>query len=545
MVRDSFINDMKRFSGFILFLPAIICCMALTTDGGYNHFEGYKDLIRTGLLNDERPLKINFFDLELVPPSSGVQFYRNGIVFLGHSKNYRKMVPSHVSFGTVQVYYAVSLDTSLQNPEIFSPDFRFSSPCDAISFNASYDKMYFTKKDKTSKYDKIYESDYSGGRDGKGSWSDAAQPLDFCSGNFVYTHPALSYDGEFMIFASDREGSTGGLDLFITRKEGEKWTEPENLGRLINTKSNENYPFLDKFNNLYFSSDGHPGYGGYDVFVSKFNGKKWEEPVNLTKLINSQDDDVAFKIDRINCKTGFYSSIDNLNKRYSQLYKIILEDKAATASQENLTDILFGRALADTTFTYEKLLIAKADDIARAAKEAKESEVERIAGEAEEAKISEAGKAAEVKRLADEAKAAGAKRLADEAKAVEAKRLADEAKAAAIAKSKPADKQIKAKVDTVKLITPIPEKLKDVVVYRVQFLSSVTPKNIKEVVVEGKSYTLYVYFYLKEYRYTAGEFTTLEPARQLQFAMRKAGYPQAFVAAFKNNVRSLDLSLFR
>jgi hypothetical protein len=68
---------------------------------------------------------------------------------------------------------------------------------------------------------------------------------------------------------------------------------------------------------------------------------------------------------------------------------------------------------------------------------------------------------------------------------------------------------------------------------------------MKELVVENKSYPLYIYFYLREYRYTAGEFLTLEPARQLQFAIRRAGYPQAFVAAFKNNVRSLDVTLFR
>ncbi|HBE39756.1 MAG TPA: hypothetical protein DDW27_00840, partial [Bacteroidales bacterium] len=124
-------------------------------------------------------------------------------------------------------------------------------------------------------------------------------------------------------------------------------------------------------------------------------------------------------------------------------------------------------------------------------------------------------------------------------------RIADEARALERAKAEAAAKQPKAKVDTVKSITPVPEKLKDIVVYRVQFLSSASPKEIKEVVVEGKKYTPYIYYYLREYRYTAGEFTSLEPARQFQSAMRRSGYPQAFVAAFKNNVRSLDLSLFR
>ncbi len=82
------------------------------------------------------------------------------------------------------------------------------------------------------------------------------------------------------------------------------------------------------------------------------------------------------------------------------------------------------------------------------------------------------------------------------------------------------------------------------VVYRVQFLSSPQQRNIEQVTADGMSYAPYIYFYKNEYRYTAGEFTTLPPARELQSALRKSGYPQAFVAAFKNNIRTLDLTLF-
>ncbi len=569
MVRDFFITGMKRLFRSILFWTAIMYCGVLTSTAGVKDDKGSPGLIRPESAQDDLPVRIAFFDLDIIAPSSGVQFFRDGIVFLGLSKNYSKMVPEHVSFGTVQAYYAVPGDTSLQNPIIFSPDFRFSWPCDAISFNASYDKMYFTRKDKTEKHEKIYVSDYTGGRNGKGSWSDVSKPLDFCTGDFIYTHPALSGDGNMMIFASDRDGSSGGLDLFITRKDGDKWSSPENLGKLINTKSNELYPFLDNSNNLYFSSDGHPGYGGYDIFVSKFNGKRWEEPVNLTKLINSPDDDVAFTLNRLNGKTGFYSSVDNVNKRYSQLYKVNSAEKNDGKSPADLSVALLNGALSDTAFTYQKLLLAKADDISRAAEEARLAEAEaasktaKIKKAADEArtaetkKISDKEKAAEAKRIADEAKIAEAKRLADEAKIAEAKRiadetkiaeakrLADEAKAAEKAKAVLASTTPKVRVDTVKSITPVSEKLKDVVVYRVQFLSSVTQKPMKEVIVNGKSYPTYIYFYLKEYRYTTGEFTSLESAKALQFAMRKAGYPQAFVAAFKNNTRSLDLNLFR
>ena len=66
----------------------------------------------------------------------------------------------------------------------------------------------------------------------------------------------------------------------------------------------------------------------------------------------------------------------------------------------------------------------------------------------------------------------------------------------------------------------------------------------RNITVGGKNYDTYVYLYRNEYRHTVGEFTNLEDARQLQFDLRKNGYPQAFVAAFRNNTRTLDLSLF-
>jgi ribosomal protein S26 len=86
---------------------------------------------------------------------------------------------------------------------------------------------------------------------------------------------------------------------------------------------------------------------------------------------------------------------------------------------------------------------------------------------------------------------------------------------------------------------------KDVVIYRIQFQSSVKPQVIKEINVNGMLYAVYEYFYLREYRYTIGEFKTLGPAKELQTTCRKNGYPQAFVVAFKNNKRSLDLDLFK
>ena len=86
---------------------------------------------------------------------------------------------------------------------------------------------------------------------------------------------------------------------------------------------------------------------------------------------------------------------------------------------------------------------------------------------------------------------------------------------------------------------------KDVVTYRVQILSSMKSKGRYEISIGGRSYLTYEYFYKGEWRTTIGAFNNLEDAIQIQNKCRVSGYEQAFVAAFKNNERSLDISLFK
>ena len=85
----------------------------------------------------------------------------------------------------------------------------------------------------------------------------------------------------------------------------------------------------------------------------------------------------------------------------------------------------------------------------------------------------------------------------------------------------------------------------DIITYKVQFISSIKSKGKFKITVDGVVYNANEYFYLDEYRYTVGEFSTLDPARDLQYGCRRSGYPQAFVVAFKNGKRSLDMGLFK
>jgi outer membrane protein OmpA-like peptidoglycan-associated protein len=115
---------------------------------------------------------------------------------------------------------------------------------------------------------------------------------------FWDSQPSLSADGRLLFFSSDRRGGLGGNDLwYAARKVDGSWSEAINLGAPINTPRDEISPFLF-FNNetLFFASDGHLGFGGMDIFLSKVDGRKFGPPENLGLPINDQLDQVALFI---------------------------------------------------------------------------------------------------------------------------------------------------------------------------------------------------------------------------------------------------------
>ena len=113
------------------------------------------------------------------------------------------------------------------------------------------------------------------------------------------SHPSISSDGKTFYFVSDKPGGVGGRDIYkseLNPKTG-NWENTINLGEPINTPYDEAGPFIHPDNKtLYFSSKGHPGIGGYDVFISrKTEQNKWEAPENIGFPVNSEGDDVFFK----------------------------------------------------------------------------------------------------------------------------------------------------------------------------------------------------------------------------------------------------------
>jgi outer membrane protein OmpA-like peptidoglycan-associated protein/Tol biopolymer transport system component len=144
------------------------------------------------------------------------------------------------------------------------------------------------------------------------------------------SQPTISSDGKTLYFASMREGGHGGIDLYkATRNEDGTWNKASNLGPSINTPGNEKSPFVHPDNKtLYFSSDGLPGLGGFDIFFAKIDEKgNFKKPVNIGYPINSESDDLGFFVS-LDGKTGYFASNKLLGKGGWDIYSFPLYEGA-------------------------------------------------------------------------------------------------------------------------------------------------------------------------------------------------------------------------
>jgi len=145
----------------------------------------------------------------------------------------------------------------------------------------------------------------------KGVWAEIKNAGIAINGKNTWeSQPSLSSDGKTLYFASSREGGFGELDIWKSIKDAKgNWAPPENLGPEINTKGSEKSPFFHSDGKtLYFSSTGHQGFGGYDIYFSKLEEDNvWQKPKNIGFPINSEKDDLGFFVST-DGKSGYFAS---------------------------------------------------------------------------------------------------------------------------------------------------------------------------------------------------------------------------------------------
>lgn len=155
-----------------------------------------------------------------------------------------------------------------------------------------------------------------------GSWVNIEE-LPFNSDEYSVGHPTLSRDDQFLYFASDMPGGYGGTDIYVSRYQNGRWSRPVNLGETFNTKGNELFPFVDDAGNIYFSSDGRKGLGALDIFFAKLtNGVTAQTVEHLDAPINSNQDDFGFITDA-NRQGGYFSS--NRREGNDDIYRFVRE----------------------------------------------------------------------------------------------------------------------------------------------------------------------------------------------------------------------------
>jgi len=169
-----------------------------------------------------------------------------------------------------------------------------------------------------------------------GTWSEAENLGPLVNSEQWESAPTLSPDKKTLYFASNRAGGFGGKDIWkCERKSNGKWSEPMNLGDTINTAADETCPFIHADNQtLYFNSNGHPGYGLTDLFLSRKNDEEnWATPINLGFPINTIDDEGSMVV-AADGHSAFYASDRKEKKSGLDIYQFQLPN-FATANNTN------------------------------------------------------------------------------------------------------------------------------------------------------------------------------------------------------------------
>lgn len=246
----------------------------------------------------------------------GATIYNNELIFTSAKDTGNLAKKVHTWTGdSFTSLYAATLDEegTPGKPKRFAREIKTKFNESTPVFSSDGQTMYFTRnnfnKGKRGKDAnrttllKIYKATLENQK-----W-DKVEELSFNSDYYSTAHPALTADGKWMYFASDRENGKGQSDLYKVAVNADgSFGQPINLGDAINTEGRESFPFITQDNELYFSTDGRPGLGGLDVYATKINADgSFTEVQNIGAPANTSLDDFAYYIDS-KSRRGFLSS---------------------------------------------------------------------------------------------------------------------------------------------------------------------------------------------------------------------------------------------
>ncbi|MEO6304440.1 MAG: hypothetical protein ABIP51_14840 [Bacteroidia bacterium] len=190
------------------------------------------------------------------------------------------------------IYIAKKETTGWGKPHSIGDEINTSNHDACVALSSSGNELIIYRTDEKQTGGDFYICSYDGTK-----WNTPQKMGPEINSEFLEASACFSQDEDQIIFSSNRPGGYGGKDLYKIRKfMNGQYSLPRNLGPQINTSSDEDAPFLDKNNILYFSSKGHNSVGEYDIFSSEPDEEtqSWKEPTNMGMPINSTNDDIYF-----------------------------------------------------------------------------------------------------------------------------------------------------------------------------------------------------------------------------------------------------------
>jgi hypothetical protein len=187
------------------------------------------------------------------------------------------------------IMYSLLINNKWSAPLNITPEIQVDGTVAISSLSANGNTILLSKNDN-------FSSDIFSAKLIEGRWMPAVLLNNNINTKHWESHGYITENGEMLIFASDRPGGFGGLDLYVSKKINGDWGPAVNLGPEVNTPFNDDKPFLiNGGKTLFFCSQGHYNMGGYDIFRSDLQSNGlWSEPLNLGYPLNTPDDDTFF-----------------------------------------------------------------------------------------------------------------------------------------------------------------------------------------------------------------------------------------------------------
>ena len=283
------------------------------------------------ILNSEPRFAVYSSNVNTAEQEFSLNYFGDSVIFVGTGSNQglSKEVWSVNQKPFLDLFIGVPSDSGkIENVQSFDSDIEPNYHYGPVSFNENYTKMVFTRNDAEASNDgvirlQLYYSEFLGKE-----WSKEV-PLKINSPDYSVGHPAIDSKNKRLYFASDMPNGYGGTDIyFCNYNENWELSAPQNMGPMINTPSNEVFPYYHPKGYLMFSSNGHLSLGGLDNYLAKFDSINNDILFvqNLGKPINSNYDDFSLVMDS-QMENGYFSSDRTGGKGSDDIYYFFTKEK--------------------------------------------------------------------------------------------------------------------------------------------------------------------------------------------------------------------------